>query len=311
MHSSISYSDLSPSTVISSVKWPPIMDLDSTRLLLMLDYLEQSSQWLSEEQLWSHQLNQLNSLVGYVKNHTEFYRKAWNSILPLLTSQTLKKNWHQLPLVTTQQLIEYNQQFFSEISPPAHGPVRQFTHLIKSKNSRINSLKNNAVELMDGLLPFREYVWQKRLFRETVARVIISDNNSLIISKDWGKPFTGVVQTGPLHLIKGINPEELASMIVKSEPYYLLSTVDTWSKLLDYYRENPPLNWSIQEIILEDGLMTQEMQHTTQLILNTAISDRYNHPVCGIIALRCPEYNNLHVQAEQLLVEVMDNEGNP
>ncbi|MFI4918574.1 MAG: hypothetical protein ACHP65_03360 [Legionellales bacterium] len=302
------FKDLSCNTMIPSVQWPPIMDLDSTRLLLMLDYFEEVSQWLPEAHLLEHQFTQLHSLVVHAKANTQFYRGHLHALPQYSSPQELRAHWGALPVVTTEQLIANNRHFFSENPLVAHGPSSSVLCHVGSES--IQLLKNNAVDLIDNVLIVRDCLWNHRIFKETAARLFASDKTSHTSQGDWGHPFSNLLETGSMHFMHASSPAEQAAFLAKNQPGYLFCTAKSWNNLFDYYCNNAIGNWSVKEIIIEDEPLTPMVRQWTEEIMNTAISDRYARADCGIIALRCPEFGNLHVQAENVFVEILDDYGN-
>jgi len=301
------FKDLSRKTMIPNVQWPPIMDLDSTRLVLILDYIEQYGQWLSAESLLEHQFIQLHSLVTHARANTQFYRGHFHALPGYSSPQELRAHWEALPIVTIRQLIANNRYFFSEQSPVAHGPTKQVLCHFGSEQTQL--LKNNAVDLMDDLLIVRDCLWNNRIFKEAAARLFSSDQRLYTTESDWGHPFSNLVETGAMHVIHATSPAEQATLLARNQFGYLFCSAESWANLLDYYCNNAITNWCVKEIIIEDKPVTQAVRQLTEKIVQTPISERYARADCGIIALRCPEFGNLHVQAESVFVEIVDDCG--
>ena len=306
MSHSILSADLSFNTFIPTVKWPAIMDIDSARLLVMMDYVEQRSQWLPLEVLRAHQYMQLSALIHHARHSTPFYSAHFEGVPVFSSSEQLQDDWTSIPLVTLQDLTRAYRYFFSSHPLPDHGPIRSVTINALS----IQILKNKAVDLMDNLLVLRDYLWQGREFKAAAARLFVADRSSHTTQSDWGRPFSGLVETGSMQLIAGNSSEEQAEALATGDPQYLMCTGDTWTNLLDYYRMSPPTHWSIRDIIIEDRMIDPAVRQLTETMLKTPVSDRYARPECGVIALRCPEFGQLHVQSEQVLLELLDEHGN-
>lgn len=304
------FTDIPMKTVFPSVQWPPILDLDSSRLLLMLDYVEHVSQWLAEDVLLQQQFAQLHVLYHYAKTHTKFYRALKSYPTDLPTVLELAKNWQSLPYITISELISHNQNFFSDPLPNAHGKNRAVTHCLGHELIPIQGLKNHAVDLMDNLLHVRNYVWNQVNIQYTAARLVAGAANAYTVLNTWGKPFSAWTQTGPLYLIEATHPKKQAELIQKSQAQYLMCPLAIWNNLLNYYQTHPPTHWSIQKIIIEDGWAPDAMHNQTKSSLQTPLLDHYSISPFSIVALRCPEFGKLHVQSECIFVEIVDERGN-
>lgn len=311
MNPVIALEDRIQHSILPSVQWPPVLDIDASRLLLLLDYIERESQWLAKKELQQQQFNQLLTLFTHAKATVPFYVKHWRRVPKCASPDALHALWKKIPLIDVSYLIAHNDQLYSTSTPRAHGVLKSVSCNIPQSPKDVLVLKNNAVELMNNLYLIREYVWHQRNFKAMAARISFSPQETCVTSNDWGPPFANVIKTGQMQVITAPTAEQLHNTLQQYKPQYLLCTTHTWSILLDYYRTHPFINWGVEEIIIEDSLISAEMRQLTLKHVATPISDRYSRPECGIIALRCPEFSSLHVQAEHVLVELTDAKGAP
>jgi len=114
----------------------------------------------------------------------------------------------------------------------------------------------------------------------------------------WHLPIATDV-TSQLRWLQGINPDILLTYPANLEA--LLTCMDDKGMALP----------NLREVRTVSGSVTPALRELCQAVLGVPLTDLYSAQEVGVIALQCPNSGLLHVQAEHLLIEVLNEQGQP
>jgi phenylacetate-CoA ligase len=119
-------------------------------------------------------------------------------------------------------------------------------------------------------------------------------------------------QTGPAAALHIHTPvDQQAEWLQRHDPGHLMTFPSNLMALLQHCRAAgityPRLRsiWTLGEIV------TPELRELAREVVGLPITDVYSSVEVGYIALQCPEQPHYHVQSEGVLVEVIDEAGQP
>jgi phenylacetate-CoA ligase len=93
-------------------------------------------------------------------------------------------------------------------------------------------------------------------------------------------------------------------------PDYLLSYPANLEALAHLARRDGPIP-SLRAIQSHSGTLRPEAQSVIESVFGVPVKNTYSCAEMGYLASPCPAGNGLHVHAENVLLEVLDNEGRP
>src|SRR3970282_1475490 len=67
----------------------------------------------------------------------------------------------------------------------------------------------------------------------------------------------------------------------------------------------------LREVRTSGELLTQEVRDLCRQAWDVPVTDMYSANEVGYIALQCPQHEHYHVQPEDVIVEVLDERGEP
>ena len=103
-----------------------------------------------------------------------------------------------------------------------------------------------------------------------------------------------------------------AKWLLQEDPDYLLAYPSNLSALARYFLEKGYLLNNIREIRSFGEALGDSVRNICRQAWNVGIVDGYTTQEVGIIAIQCPDHEeNYHVQSENCLVEVVDDQGVP
>ena len=310
----ISITDWANRSIIPTVQWPAILEMDQSRHFLVLDYLEQQGEWLSEQQIQQEQNQQLFLLCHHAKKNSPYYQKT----LPVVeTVEELSAIWQTIPIVNALLLQQEGNLFHSLPSPLAHGP-NQAQRIRSHSGAQFMLLKNRATLFFDALLVMREHVWHKRNFYATYAElhdnsidktVFQHESNSVRTHLSWGYPMDSIVKTGQKTEFFSDDYSAILEWLVATKATYLNLNLDQCQKLTEQIRKQQTVKLNLEQLIVPAQGITQELRKQAQETIGAQLIGYYKIPELGLIAVQCPETANFHIQVENVLLEIVDGEG--
>jgi phenylacetate-CoA ligase len=97
----------------------------------------------------------------------------------------------------------------------------------------------------------------------------------------------------------------------KVDPHILLTYPANLDALLTQMRHEGIALARLREVRTVSGTVTAALRERCRQVLGAPLTDLYSAQEVGVIALQCPDSGLLHVQSEHVLVEVLDEQGQP
>lgn len=294
-------------SVVPGVAWPAIPADRGAHLLSLLFQFEQS-QWWGGEELRACQFEQLGLMLRHARETVPFYAERLPSC-GLDTDRLSPEDFARLPVLRRSELQQSAGRMESWQVPPSHGQVRE-GYTSGSTGRPLRFLGTGVTGLFFHALMLRDHCWQKRDLSARLA--VIRSKIASAGHPNWGPGTADVFQTGPADILDiGNDIERQLDWIAEKRPAYLLTHP---SNLRDLAMES--LRRQFRPAGLRQARTFGEALHDglRELVRDAwgvEIADTYSSEECGYIALQCPAGNSYHIQAESLLVEVLDATGRP
>jgi phenylacetate-CoA ligase len=306
------YVPLSP---FDDIAWPaPVVGKQATYLGLQFQ-LEQS-QWWSEDELVSAQLKQLSLLLQHAVNTVPYYKKCYSKIPFDFSGRLTLNEWRRLPILTRDDLQKAGNSLNSKAVPKRHGDL----HNQRSSGStgKPVSIKQTALSnVYWESFTLRESLWHKRDMRSKLAvirhsRNVAKRNPKGLRGGGWGSPYEGMYETGPgvyMHSSEAI-PDQ-AEWLLCEEPDYLLAYPSVLHELARYFIKNGLELSNLKHARAFGEVLDENTRQACRQAWNVTVVDGYSSNEVGNMAFQCPEHEHLHIQSESLLLEILDDAGNP
>lgn len=283
---------------VHGIHWPAVVGARDAAVLALLFQME-STQWVSAEALRERQDRQLDALLGHAGRHCAFYRQRLPNDLA---------RWHEIPLLTRADLQTQADSIRAATYPRAHG--KTFDIATGGSTAEPVTVRRTALtQLFWQAATLRDHLWHRRDLSATMA--IIRQFPQPV---DAGKPgrWGGVLRSGPAwHLPISTDVQAQLRWLQKVAPDILLTYPANLDALLtQMLREGVTLE-RLREVRTISGTVTAALRERCQQVLGVPLTDLYSAQEVGVIALQCPDSDLLHVQSEHLLVEVLNDVGQP
>ena len=269
------------------------------------------TQWLSREEIETRQMQQFRLLLQFVSKHSPFYARRFAASGTSLSDFQTIDSLRALPVLARQELQAAGAEFFCQDVPKDQGKIGE-TQTSGSTGETVRVRKTGVTQLFWHTYSLRNHAWHQMPFdvRYSIIRPTV---DAYAEQPNWGAPFVFLYKTGPTQIIPITTPlAEQFELLRKFQPETLLVYPSNLRYLVDRWRAEdscPPALTRIKSIgeTLSDDLRSAVAE------LNEGISviDGYSSQECGAIAMQCPDGGGYHVMSESLIVEILDQDGDP
>lgn len=283
---------------VPGIHWPAVVGVRDAAVLALLFQME-STQWLSGEALRKQQDRQLSTLLDHARRHCPFYRERLPNDLA---------RWHEIPLLTRADLQTQADAIRASVYPRAHG--KTFDIATGGSTAEPVTVRRTALtQIFWQAATLRDHLWQRRDPSATMA-IIRQFPQAVDETKPgrWG----GVLRSGPAwHLPISTDVETQLPWLQKVDPHILLTYPANLDALLTYIHHEGVNLARLREVRTVSGPVNAALRERCKQVLGVPLTDLYSAQEVGVIALQCPDSGLLHEHSEHLLVEVLDEQGQP
>jgi phenylacetate-CoA ligase len=306
---------LAPKSAVEGVSWPGLPDAGGAIILSLMFQLGQS-QWWPPEALLESQFRQLGLVLRHAARWVPHYRESFaaqgfDPAAPLTAAR-----WAELPVLTRPKLQGSFEGLSAERVPREHGRTAQiFTS--GSTATPVRVLSTALSNLFWRAVTLRDHLWQQRNLSGKLAVIRVTKSNDApyphgLEADSWGRSSAAAYRTGPaarLDITASI--QEQVEWLQRQDPDYLLSLPSNLMALAEYCRQQGIKLARLKQVLSIAELLFPEARAACGEAWGVPVTEAYSAQEVGYIALQCAKSELLHVQAEDMLVEVLDDDGRP
>ena len=275
--------------------------------------LEQS-QWWPAEYLQERQLRQARSVLQYAVQHSPWYRQQHGAAVDVRQMQDMD-DWRRIPLLGRTAVQQAGDALNCDALPPGH--VATGTNKTSGSTARPVVIRTtNITGFFWRVFTLREHLWHRRDFGGKLAAIRYCDDKAVALpplgvhSQGWGPSTDSLYATGPSVLLNvRSSVAEQAAWLVRENPDYLLTYPTLVLELARYFAESGELLPKLKEVRSFGEVVTEEVRTACRQAWNVPLVDAYSSQEVGYMALQCPESGHYHVQSENILLEILDEDG--
>jgi phenylacetate-CoA ligase len=179
-------------------------------------------------------------------------------------------------------------------------------------------VSKSAVEhLFWAAITLRDHLWHQRDLGETLGTIRYMKPEEALpphgaVRSSWSKKTADVFPTGPgcvLNIRSSL--EQQVDWLQRIDPAYLLTYPSIVAALADFCAERSIKLPSLREVRTFGEVLEPQTRIRCREALGVGVVDLYSSEEVGYIGLQCPETDHYHVQSESVLVEILDEQGQP
>ena len=293
-------------SAVPGVAWPALPRPDVMATLALHEQLQQS-EWWRAQRLAAMQYRQLAQLLIHARQTVPHYRQA----LPR-SGQVGAELLLSLPVLTRGQIQDDPAALLSNALPKEHLPLQ--TVRTSGSTGRPVQVKITAVTaLFRRALYLREHRWHRRdlslsasTIRNMPADRGLPPNGAR--AADWGQGYA----TRPIDALNiRATVDEQLDWLQRVRPAYLSTFPTNLRALANEAVQRGTRLAGLKQACTYAESIPAGLRELVRRSLGVPVTDIYSSEEVGPIAFQCPQHEHYHVQAENLLVELIDDSGRP
>lgn len=308
--------DLSSSIPLQSsipgIVWPVVPTPMAAQMFAQLFYFSVSEKFIPEH-LFTLQLPQLLELLRFARNTVPYYQDRFAHLPEITTVEQLRSLWHEIPVLTRHDLQQAKENIFTRKPMPSHEPSELMTST-GSTGMPVTVKGNVATQFFWNALTLRDHLWHRHDFNQTYAVIRFTENPAAkpphgAVFENWGPATYRIVPTGKCHHLTICSTEEEAQWLREINPHYLNCNPSTLRELTQYFAANGGVPNNLKMVHTNSEIVEPDLRKLVKDVLGVQLVDTYSTKELGYLALQCPEHEHYHVQSENVLVEIINEEG--
>ena len=288
----------------SGVAWPTVPPAPDAVVVAVLAQLNQSEFW-SAGALRKHQLRQLEQLLRFVSRSVPFYAPRLEALQGLRGGELTLEAFGNVPLLTHRDIQYAGEALFCTSLPLDHGRT-VFVHTSGSTGSPVRVQSTDVTALMNAALAARYHQWHRRDPKATMAGLVTVREKEGTRAERW---IPGFQSTPTERADTRRAVEEQIAWLRERQPAYLLVHPTNLDSLLRHGREVGFRPEGLRGVLTLGEVLEPDVRAACTETWGVAPTDSYSCKEVGMIACQCPQQEHYHVQSENLLVEVLDENG--
>ena len=297
------------------IAWPAIPDVRGLGLMAMQFQLERSQHW-PEDKLRTQQFRQLGFLLRHAAKTVPYYQRRFAEDGVNAEAPLDEESWLRIPYLTRRDIQGAGESLFSQAVPKSHGPV----HTLSTSGSTGMPVTIRGTRLTQYFwlnFTLRDQLWQNFDTSRTLAAIRHSRTGRGLYpdgvrAQGWGPATDPIFATGPSAFLAITTPvHEQAEWLQRVNPDYLITYPSNLMALLVHCRDKNIKLPKLRFVETLSEVLHPDIRKACREVWGLKIVDMYSAQEVGYIALQCSDYDHYHIQSENVLVEVLDEEDRP
>ena len=277
------------------------------------DMLMESQYW-SPERMQDHQRGQIEQLLQHARANVPFFETRLDAALDAAGNVDWGR-WREIPIMRRSDLIEHKEALRAKVLPPGHGPVGAIRssgstgHPIEAWVTRLAKLSSDATSWRSGSWNKLDYA-QVLCVRNGTETDIVPPTPLRL--GPWGPKWDESARDSLSYRMPRWwpFPEQLEVLAWSGAPYYAIGGTKS-GYMLAIEAERRGLQVPLSRILVNGEEVSEEDRLVCRRVFGAEILDLYSSKECGHMAHPCPSGSGYHVNAERVLIELLDENDQP
>jgi phenylacetate-CoA ligase len=292
-----------PRSSVEGLTWPPVLLGQAATLEVLQAHFRESERW-APERVAAHQRRQIDQLAAHAHAQSAF----WRARLDAAGYGSGAGWWDALPILTRIEAQAAGAGLMARSVPPSHGGVGR-AKTTGSTGTPLDIAKTDLAMLFWKAITLRDSLWHARDLRGKLAAIRVGAQRQE--SPMWGEAYEGY-DCGPgVACDARDDVDQQLDWLLAQQPQILLTHPSNMRALAIRSRERGCALPSLREARTYSESLPADLRDLVQATWGVRISDLYSANEVGYVALQCPESGLYHVQSEDVLVEVVGDDGRP
>lgn len=300
---------------VDGISFPAIPDKHASTQLAM-QYQLDVSQWQSPEVLRANQLRQLRHLLGHAVATVPYYQQLFKECGLRLAGDITPEAFRRIPISTRAAIQDAGSLLESNRLPPSHGKP-EFSTTSGSTGRPVRFARTAAMQTLWLAFSLRDHLWHARDFSQKLCVIRWLPRGKAepplgVHSQHWGNVVSPVYATGPAAMLNVATPlAQQIDWLVREQPVYLQSFPSNLAALAEYCLTHDIKLDGLREVLTIGEGVTDQHRKLFLAAWGANTVDIYTCEEAGYLALQCHEHDHYHVQSENVILEIVDEAGQP
>jgi phenylacetate-CoA ligase len=270
------------------------------------------SQWWTPEEIRAAQLRQAAALIAHAAAHVPFYRRRLADLATPPARGISPEEWARIPVLARTEVQEAGAALNADQLPEGHGPTRT----VSTSGSTGRPVTVQTTELASHYrraMRLRGNIWHRRDYAAKAAALQrLTDTNRRLAGSGAHVSWAAGYHTGPVVYRDVTGPvDDHLAWIAAEQPDYLITYPTMARALAERAIEQRKVLPRLKEIGTMGELLEPSVRDVCRRAWGVPVVDIYSTREIGVIGIQCPAHEHYHVQAEAVLVEIVDDAGQP
>jgi phenylacetate-CoA ligase len=286
--------------------WPILPKLSSAQAMAVFSQM-QFIERMSAANQKRLQLRQIERVLRHAHTTIPFYRHRIDGIEQIPVGELGESFLSSLPILTRSEIQAAGTRLQSTRPPAEHGRV-YLQRTSGSTGKPIEVASTGLRKIISNAHTLRAYYWHKL----DITQKFVSIRTAFKPGTEPKKASWSVIPwSGPSKRLDINLPiSELFEQFIAENPAVVFSHPYTLMLLAERSRETGILPVKLSHAQSFGEALSPNIRQTLREVWNVPVIDSYSATEIGIIAHQCPDNEQLHIQVENVRVEVLDDNGN-
>ena len=277
------------------------------QIMLALQFQFNRSQWFDPQQILGHQFEQLRALIDHACTQTPYYRDHLRHAQIFSLGGITPASFVRWPLLTRSDVLAAGEALLARNLPAAHGTLAWNT-TTGSTGQPVRVATSALGSLFQDALVMRSHFWYG--LDLSLKFGAIRPGKSAPAGVDWGPAMRDTFETGPSACF-GLSEDLGAQLdwLCREVPAYLLSRGHTLHALIHESRASGKRPAGLKALLSFADRPPDDLRVLAREAWDVPVYDTYSAGEFGALALQCPQHEHLHVQSENVLLEILREDG--
>lgn len=295
-------------SAMAGVRWPPLPEPAAALALAIQFQLARSERW-GIGTLLDWQFRQITELIGHAFDASDFWR-ARLRVAGYRPGMPVGHAWFaDLPVLTRREIQRQGEQPVAVHAPASHG-LTYHGGTSGSTGVPIRCTGTDVTALFWRAFTLREHLWH----RYDLSGRLLTIRAGVRAGRypTWGEGIDLAFDTGAATAIEaGTDSRALHGAVCAEDPDYLLTYPSVLRDLARMTLAGGDRPARLRAVRTFGETVDDDLRAEVHEAWGVPLIDTYSASEVGYIAIQCPQAEHLHVQAEGVLVEVLDERGRP
>ncbi len=305
-----------PHTTFEGAVFPAVPQGAAASMLAVLHQLAQT-QYVPPEEMAGLQFRQIEALAAHIDRAVPHYGVSLRRAGIRPGQAITEAAWRNVPVLSRTAIQEAGAALHARDMPQGHGSIASAT--TSGSSGRPVTIRKSALSRFYWqCFTLREQDWHQRDLRQLKMTLLRDDQRGddapdpIRRSDDWGEPISVIYPTGPAILLDyRADVSVLWQAVLRERPAILTTFPSLLAALVQHSIADGHRPEGLREVRTVGEALSGDLQTLCESVWGVRITNIYSAAEIGVIAFPCREHGRMHVQSENVKLEILRPDRTP